>query len=252
MSAAQAAKALKVSEPSVERAKKRMREDPVAHERAKAGTLPRKKPEPRPRPFDLVDIPIVEVSAESVHTMSERLNLPCLKAFNGTCKLVTKTGSLTPRSWVVRRASHNRKSGEPVELFITSGGGYRGDIYELTPDEARELAKALMSYAEWLDPERVAAVTPEPIEPPALPAPTESDAPVEPEPMPINAEPVDPDDLRSWAQTIPIDLLAKHLRAAGYDNVGTSLSNYLAGKQGSYHLRDALNIVRGEYAGWQP
>jgi hypothetical protein len=42
MSDAQAAKALKVSESSVERAKKRMREDPEAHEQAKAGTRPKK------------------------------------------------------------------------------------------------------------------------------------------------------------------------------------------------------------------
>jgi hypothetical protein len=47
MSDAQAAEALKVSERSVERAKRRMREDPEAHEKAKAGTLGRKKPEPK-------------------------------------------------------------------------------------------------------------------------------------------------------------------------------------------------------------
>ena len=39
LSDAQAAKLMKVSEPSVERAKRRMRTDPEAHAKAKAGTL---------------------------------------------------------------------------------------------------------------------------------------------------------------------------------------------------------------------
>jgi hypothetical protein len=41
---AQAARLMAVSEPSVERAKRRMRTDSEAHAKAKAGTLPRKRP----------------------------------------------------------------------------------------------------------------------------------------------------------------------------------------------------------------
>ena len=61
MSDAQAAEALKVSERSVERAKTRMREDPKAHEKAKAGTLPRKKPTARPKekPVEHLVAPVV-------------------------------------------------------------------------------------------------------------------------------------------------------------------------------------------------
>jgi ParB-like chromosome segregation protein Spo0J len=44
LSDAQAAKVMGVSEPTVERAKRRMREDPEAHAKAKAGTLPKAKP----------------------------------------------------------------------------------------------------------------------------------------------------------------------------------------------------------------
>jgi hypothetical protein len=51
LSDAQAAKLMKVSEPSVERAKARMRIDPDAHEKAKAGTLARAKPT-KPKPID--------------------------------------------------------------------------------------------------------------------------------------------------------------------------------------------------------
>jgi ParB-like chromosome segregation protein Spo0J len=46
---AQAAKLMGVSEPSVERAKKRMRADPEAHRKAKAGTLGRKQPQSKPQ-----------------------------------------------------------------------------------------------------------------------------------------------------------------------------------------------------------
>jgi transposase len=49
MSDAQAAKVMGVSEPSVERAKTRMRTDSEAHAKAKAGTLPRAKPTRRER-----------------------------------------------------------------------------------------------------------------------------------------------------------------------------------------------------------
>ena len=49
MSDAQAAKLMKVSEPSIERAKRRMRTDPIAHAKAKAGTLPRKQPLSEPQ-----------------------------------------------------------------------------------------------------------------------------------------------------------------------------------------------------------
>ena len=47
---AQAAKLMNVSEPSIERAKARMRTDPEAHEQAKSGTLGRAKPKPTPNP----------------------------------------------------------------------------------------------------------------------------------------------------------------------------------------------------------
>jgi ParB-like chromosome segregation protein Spo0J len=49
LSDAQAAKVMGVSEPSVERAKRRMRTDPEAHAKAKAGTLGRAKPTRRER-----------------------------------------------------------------------------------------------------------------------------------------------------------------------------------------------------------
>ena len=52
LSDAQAAKLMKVSEPSVERAKRRLRTDPEAHAKAKAGTLGRRKPVRRARPID--------------------------------------------------------------------------------------------------------------------------------------------------------------------------------------------------------
>jgi ParB-like chromosome segregation protein Spo0J len=51
VSDAQAAKVIGVSERSVERAKQRMRTDPEAHEKAKAGTLKR-KPMPKPKTVD--------------------------------------------------------------------------------------------------------------------------------------------------------------------------------------------------------
>jgi len=192
----EAATVMKVSPASVKRAKARKAVDPEAHEQAKAGTRPKAPRQPKEKPLtpgtpewtehqDSWDQIAAQakprarapepveamVPTEPILTRNSR-DLAVLKRFSGTCKLITPSGSLTNRSWAVRRASHNRRA-EPVELFFSfPGGGYKGDIYELSPDEAREMAKALMSYANWLLPE-LPMRTPEPT-PDPTPEPVET------------------------------------------------------------------------------
>ena len=183
-----------------------------------------------------IDIPVVEVPTEPVMVRHSH-DHASPKSFCGTCRTIGKSGSLTPRKWVVRRATHNRMS-EPIELFFSTSGGGKSDTYELQPDEAREMAKALMSYAEWLEPTSgVSDADFEMLdaEPAAKPARTKEEV----------------DELREWAKTMDVERLAKHLRAAEYNkNVGTPLTDFLSGKAGSYHLHDALRQVREDAAGY--
>jgi hypothetical protein len=66
ISTEEAAKLVKVSKRSVERAKKRMKEDPEAHAKAKAGTLPRKRKPKKapPKPSELRLAPSEPTPAE--------------------------------------------------------------------------------------------------------------------------------------------------------------------------------------------
>jgi len=147
MSTAQSAKAMNVSTRTTERAKQRMREDPEAHELAKAGKLPRKKPQPRPaKPPQTATPAPAEPAAEPL------LGTACPGVLTGDCKMVTSiTGSMTRRSWRVQRSSRCRVY-EPVSLKFATPSGTRGEEYELQPAEAREMGKALLVYANWLEP----------------------------------------------------------------------------------------------------
>jgi len=71
LSDAQAAKVMKVSERSVERAKHRRRTDPEAHAKAKSGTLRRKV---KPKPIDGARDPKPKVSKPDLAEMVARLN----------------------------------------------------------------------------------------------------------------------------------------------------------------------------------
>jgi hypothetical protein len=62
------------------------------------------------------------------------------------------------------------------------------------------------------------------------------------------------DELRSWAKTMDLDRLAKHVEAAGFSKKAgdpvVKIQAFLDGKSGSYHLRQSLETVRADLAGY--
>jgi hypothetical protein len=73
------------------------------------------------------------------------------KNVTGKCELLT-INSTTPRNWTVRRMNRFIRSTEPVTLVFTTPSGRDETVYEIPPNEARNLAQALIAFAEWLEP----------------------------------------------------------------------------------------------------
>jgi hypothetical protein len=233
MSTARAAEVMKVSTKSVERAKQRRREDPAAHEQAKAGKLERKKPEPR--------------KAVAIDTGGEPAPVkPALPEYlSGKCnrRLLPHRHHLNSCRWAV----HRRGNG-PIELeFSNTSGPATEAEFEMKPADARELAKALLVYADWLDSARP---VPEP-EVEVIEAAVVDDDAKERRRAAAEAraarmaarnrvnEPDEVSELRAWAQSVGPDL-AKKIPA------GLGLDAFLGGNLGSYHLHSALRDAREE------
>jgi ParB-like chromosome segregation protein Spo0J len=191
--------------------------------------------EPPPKRVEAADEPVVEAVEPPVadRTPPESFRTGGWPGeFTGNCRMVLGTGGLAGRAWRVHRASHNRSGGEPVAMTFATPMGSKGAIYELPPDQAREMAKALVAYANWLDPERRALVDPEPVE--------------------IRATATaSPDELRAWAKTIDLDRLTKHVEATGLRGCRSKLEAFLGGKHGSYHLHQAIETVRADLSDYE-
>jgi hypothetical protein len=256
-----AATALKVSPATVKRARKRKAVDPEAHEQAKAGIRPRAKPTPRPKPPVVVAHEVDEdeagLPAHPVvhpHDASKRAGYP--PVVEGACKAVTGiTSGLVGRVWRVRHCSYNRSGPAPVALQFTAPAGGKASLYEIDGENARAMGQALIVYADWLAPERSArAPAPDP-----TPAPEQLQKPAAVKLAPATAiterltKPVIDrltkqaiTELREWAATVGLDRLTKHVEATGLRGSRTQLESFLAGKDGSYHLRHALAQVRAD------
>jgi hypothetical protein len=192
LSTAQAAGLMKVSTASTSRAKKRMREDPEAHEKAKAGKLERKKPEPRkavtidtggqPDPIgDAIDRFIVETPGATTFADAARLRGMTATQAGVIISNAARRDPVEAEQAPPRRTSGKCKKQMRIcdqlsssQWFVDTGGEQRGKVliklefvaassdaadegtFMLKPTEARELAKALLVYADWLDPARPA------------------------------------------------------------------------------------------------
>jgi hypothetical protein len=178
MGAGLAAQLMKVSTRSVGAAKQRMREDPEAHEKAKAGKLERKRPEPaeaKPRPPKTAAIDV----AMAFHMLHgdqrgeflaivephlspderQRLGPPTVPAAatggdgrwqRGDISAEASGRSVLDREWWVRYGHRKVKRRDTVEVSIE--GGRYATRYYLNADEARRLAAALVRQADMVEP----------------------------------------------------------------------------------------------------
>jgi ParB-like chromosome segregation protein Spo0J len=133
-----------VSARSVERAQKRMREDPAAHAQAKAGTLPRAKPTAGASKA-VRDASVFKPTAADHPEQSDRWH-------DGDLFELSRLGSRMPREWAVRSGHAAIKRQPTLAITVSSrGGGSRTGLL-ITLAEARRLAAALTMVADQIEP----------------------------------------------------------------------------------------------------
>jgi ParB-like chromosome segregation protein Spo0J len=216
MSDAQAAETLKVSESSVERAKKRMREDPEAHAKAKAGKLARKKPVPRREQkrqrakealaemkAQVEAAATVELPVEPVEPVELAEAAIAAEAMLDVVRWMQEAPVATVADMLLRNIERGRLI-KIWNLVILTHTGKRSQPAPATPPPAPASPRAVREPAEIAT-------------------------------------------LRSWAIAQPFDELLK--RAASARVTESGLRAFLSGNLGSYHLHRALEAVRDDLTG---
>jgi hypothetical protein len=262
MSDAQAAKVMGVSEPTVERAKRRMREDPAAHELAKEGKLLKATP---------------KTVRSRLRVTTTKIPAPVYVKQDGDSEVCTKpTGpslldalgrlaAFTPQAaenYVHAHPDEEQRLKEAVAIVTALMDDLREILWRHDPKEGRRQA-ADMAVEEMLDEDGPAAVLALCARAAGLvarlPRAAEQDDDDAPVADPTTLAPAatgsaarqeaaeDPiDELRAWAKSIDFDRLLKHVVVIAPKS-STRLREFLDGKiDGSYQLREAVQQVRDE------